>query len=189
MRWRAGNGCISVEAFLQDGPKNAIPPMSRAASQRPRRPAARGEHFDPHVPGIRYGALDDLVGYAIRRAQIVIYEDFLNALAPWDITPQRFSSLTLIAANANLKLTDLARILGIARSGAVQIVNQLQELGYVERQEARHDKRAYSLAMTHAGEKALAEITLAVKVHDARISTQLSAADKRRLIGLLGKLG
>ncbi|KAG1079766.1 hypothetical protein G6F40_016171 [Rhizopus arrhizus] len=104
--------------------------MSRAASQRPRRPAARGEHFDPPVPGIRYGALDDLVGYAIRRAQIVIYEDFLNALAPWDITPQRVSSLSLIAATANLKLTDLARILGIARSGAVQIVNQLQDLGW-----------------------------------------------------------
>jgi DNA-binding MarR family transcriptional regulator len=163
--------------------------MSRAASQRPRRPAARGEHFDPHVPGIRYGALDDLVGYAIRRAQIVIYEDFLNALAPWDITPQRFSSLSLIAANANLKLTDLARILGIARSGAVQIVNQLQDLGYVERREVERDKRAYSLAMTQAGETVLAEITQAVQAHDARISAQLSPAQKHQLIGLLGKLG
>ena len=54
--------------------------MSRASVQRPRRPAARGEHFDPHVPGVQYGALDDLVGYAIRRAQILIYEDFLAAL-------------------------------------------------------------------------------------------------------------
>jgi len=163
--------------------------MSRAASQRPRRPAARGEHFDPHVPGIQYGALDGLIGYAIRRAQIVIYEDFLAALAPWDITPQRFSALTLISANACLKLTDLARILGIARSGAVQIVNQLQDLGYVERLDAEHDKRAYSLAMTAAGRVALAKITQAVQAHDARMSHQLSAADKERLINLLGKLG
>lgn len=163
--------------------------MSRAASQRPRRPAARGEHFDPHVPGVQYGALDGLVGYAIRRAQIVIYEDFLAALAPWDITPQRFSALTLIAANPNLKLTDLARILGIARSGAVQLVNQLQDLGYVERQEAQHDKRAYALAMTAEGGVVLAQITEAVQAHDSRISQQLSAADKQRLIKLLGKLG
>src|SRR3546814_5503574 len=67
-------------------------------------------HFDPHVAGIEYGALDSLVGYAIRRAQILIYEDFLAALQPWDITPQRFSALTLIAANARLKLTELAQI-------------------------------------------------------------------------------
>ncbi|MFD4841384.1 MarR family winged helix-turn-helix transcriptional regulator [Achromobacter sp. NPDC058515] len=163
--------------------------MSRASSQRPRRPAARGEHFDPHVPGIQYGALDDLVGYAIRRAQILIYEDFLSALAPWDITPQRYSALTLIAANAGMKLADLARILGIARSGAVQIVNQLQDLGYVERLEAERDKRAYALAMTAAGEAALAAITQAVQQHDARMSTKLSAAERRQLIGLLGKLG
>lgn len=163
--------------------------MSRAASQRPRRPAARGEQFQPHVPGIQYGALDGLVGYAIRRAQIVIYEDFLAALAPWDITPQRFSALTLIAANANLKLTDLARILGIARSGAVQIVNHLQGLGYVEKLDVEHDKRAYSLTMTAAGSKVLADITQAVEAHDARISHQLDAGEKRQLIGLLGKLG
>lgn len=163
--------------------------MSRASSQRPRRPAARGEHFDPHVPGVQYGALDDLVGYAIRRAQILIYEDFLAALAPWDITPQRYSALTLVSANPSLKLADLARILGIARSGAVQIVNQLQDLGYVERQEAASDKRAYALAMTAQGETALAAITEAVRQHDARISTRLSAAERRQLIGLLGKLG
>ncbi|EHK66615.1 MarR family winged helix-turn-helix transcriptional regulator [Achromobacter arsenitoxydans] len=163
--------------------------MSRTSAQRPRRPAARGEHFDPHVPGIQYGALDDLVGYAIRRAQILIYEDFLSALAPWDITPQRYSALTLIAANASLKLTDLARILGIARSGAVQLVNQLQDLGYVERQEAERDRRAYALAMTPDGRAALAAITAAVQDHDARISAKLGAADRRKLIALLGKLG
>lgn len=155
---------------------------------RTRRPNARGEHFEPHVDGIAYGALDDLVGYAIRRAQISIYEDFLAALAPWDITPQRFSALTLIVSNPGLKLTDLARILGIARSGAVQLVNQLQALDYVERQEAASDKRAYALTATEAGRKALQSITQAVREHDSRISAELSAAERRQLIKLLGKL-
>jgi len=162
--------------------------MPPASSFRPRRPQARGEHFDPHVAGIEYGALDDLVGYAIRRAQILIYEDFLAALAPWDITPQRFSALTLIAANARLKLTELARILGIARSGAVQLVDQLQAMGYVARQEAA-DKRAYSLVLTPAGRRAHADITRAVQAHDQRISARLSAGERSQLIALLGRLG
>jgi len=163
--------------------------MPAAFASRPRRPAARGEHFDPHVAGVEYGALDSLVGYAIRRAQISIYEDFLAALAPWDITPQRFSALTLIAANAELKLTDLARILGIARSGAVQLVDQLQAMGYVTRREAVADKRAYALALTTVGRRAHASITRAVQAHDQRISAQLSDTERKQLIALLGRLG
>jgi|SRR5690606_33853892 len=163
--------------------------MPPASPFRPRRPLARGEHFDPHVAGIDYGALDSLVGYAIRRAQILIYEDFLAALEPWDITPQRFSALTLIAANTGLKLTDLARILGIARSGAVQLVDQLAAMGYVTRQEAVADKRAYSLALTPAGRRAHAEITQAVRAHDQRISAGLDKAEREQLMTLLGRLG
>ena len=163
--------------------------MASTSSLQARRPAARGEHFEPHVPGVRYGALDDLVGYAIRRAQISIYEDFLAALEPWDITPQRFSALTLIVENEGMKLTEVARALGIARSGAVQIVDQLQALGYVERRDAETDKRAYALGATPAGQRALAEITEAVRAHDQRVSAKLTAAQRRQLIELLGRLG
>lgn len=150
---------------------------------------ARGEFFDPHVAGVEYGALDSLVGYAIRRAQILIYEDFLAALAPWEITPQRFSALTLIAKNKALKLTDLARILGIARSGAVQLVNQLHEMGFVIRQAVEDDKRAYALALTPEGRRAHASITRAVRAHDKRISAQLSEDERHTLIALLGRVG
>lgn len=163
--------------------------MPSNPSLQARRPTARGEPFEPHLPGVRYGALDDLVGYAIRRAQISIYEDFLSALAPWDITPQRFSALTLVVENDGMKLTEVARALGIARSGAVQIVDQLQALGYVERRDAQADRRAYALGATAAGKRALAEITQAVRAHDQRVSAKLTAAQRRQLIALLGKLG
>lgn len=163
--------------------------MSQVRSSQPRRPAARGEHFDPHVPGVDYGVLDELVGYAIRRAQILIYEDFLAALAPWDITPQRYSALTLIAANPDLKLTELARILGIARSGAVQLADQLQDLGYVRRHEAAKDRRAYALRLTESGRRAYADITRAVREHDARVSAGLDDGERALLVSLLGRLG
>ena len=48
------------------------------------------ELFVAHVPGIQYGVLDSLVGYAVRRAQIRMYETFIVALEPWGITPPRF---------------------------------------------------------------------------------------------------
>lgn len=85
--------------------------------------------FIAHVPGIQYGVLDSLMGYAIRRAQIRTYENFIAALEPWGITPPRFSAMVIVSLNPGLKLTQLAKIMGIARSGAVILVDALEELG------------------------------------------------------------
>ncbi|MGO4303296.1 MarR family winged helix-turn-helix transcriptional regulator [Cupriavidus sp. RAF12] len=145
-------------------------------------------HFDPHVPHVDYGVLDTLVGYAIRRAQIRIYEDFVTSLAAWQITPPRFSALQIIAGNPHLKLTDLAQILGIARSGAVLLVDALESMKLVARRPSPTDRRAYSLVLTPAGRKTLAAATEAVCEHDARISAQLTADEKCVLQTLLEKL-
>ena len=66
------------------------------------------EPFVPKVPGIDYGILDSLLGYAVRRAQIQLYEDFIPSLAPWGITPPRFSAMVIVSRNPGLKLTQLA---------------------------------------------------------------------------------
>ena len=70
---------------------------------------------------------------------------------PWNITPQRFSALVLMSRNPDLKLTELARVLNVARSGAVTIVDSLVELGYVARHDVPADKRAIRLRVTTAG--------------------------------------
>ncbi|MDF9428831.1 MarR family transcriptional regulator [Cupriavidus gilardii] len=174
---------------------SASSPLSRS-SRSPRKtrdtlapdPAAEVGGFDPHLPDVDYGVLDGLIGYAIRRAQIRLYEDFVRALAPWNITPPRFSALVLISRNPNLKLTDLARIMGIARSGAVLLVDALEEMKLVARRPAENDRRAFSLVLTAAGRKTLAEVTEAVCEHDARMSRQLSPEQRSTLVELLGRL-
>jgi len=146
-------------------------------------------HFEPHVPDVDYGVLDSLIGYAIRRAQIRVYEDFVSSLAAWNITPPRFSALQIIGRNAALKLTDLAQILGIARSGAVLLVDALESMGLVERLPSATDRRAYGLALTDAGRQTLEDVTAAVCAHDARIAAGLSAEEQGVLKGLLERLG
>ena len=63
------------------------------------------DHYVAHVPGVQYGVLDQLTGYAVRRAQIRMYESFIAALEPWRITPPRFSALVIVSLNPGLKLT------------------------------------------------------------------------------------
>ncbi|NYT86190.1 MarR family transcriptional regulator [Pusillimonas harenae] len=136
-----------------------------------------------------YGMLDALVGYTLRRAQIRIYQDFLDALDNWSITPPRFSAMVIIANNADMKLTELAAAMGIARSGAVEVVSSLEKLGFVSRTDSSVDKRAHALALSNEGRKALHGITEAIQAHDARISARLTVAERaelRRLLGLLG---
>jgi DNA-binding MarR family transcriptional regulator len=50
------------------------------------------------------------------------------------------------------------------------------------------DARTHALALTPAGEKALARFARLVRAHEKRIASQLSAAEIRTLIDLLEKV-
>jgi DNA-binding MarR family transcriptional regulator len=144
-------------------------------------------HFNARIEGINYDVLDDLIGYAVRRAQLSIYEDFAASLAAEDITPQRFSSLVIIENNPGISQTRLAEVMGIARSGIVAIIDRFEKSGYVERQSSG-DRRSYNLQLTREGQKQLKKYKKAVMEHDNRISQELSEAEKRQLKLLLRKL-
>ena len=147
------------------------------------------QRFERRVPDIDYGVLDQLVGYALRRAQIAIYEDFEAALGPIAITPQRFSAMVVIAGNPGITQATLGRVLGIARSGVVQIVHALQAHGWVVREADGADARAWVLKLTAQGKARLTTARRRVRAHDARMSRRLSAAERGQLIALLDRLG
>jgi DNA-binding MarR family transcriptional regulator len=150
-------------------------------------PSEEGQ-FNPRVPGVDYGVLDQLLGYSVRRAQILMYEDFIASMAPWQITPPRFSALVIISRNAGLKLTVLANILGIARSGAVALIDSLEGLAYVERRPSPTDRRALGLFMTPKGEQDLLAIIEAVQAHDRRAAGSLTPEEFAQLNMLLSKV-
>lgn len=147
------------------------------------------QHFARRVPGIDYGVLDELVGYALRRAQIAIYEDFEAALGPIAITPQRFSAMVVIAGNPGITQATLGRVLGIARSGVVQVVHALQAEGWVTRETDGADARSRLLKLTPDGKSRLAIARRRVRAHDARAARRLSDAERGELIALLDRLG
>jgi DNA-binding MarR family transcriptional regulator len=151
--------------------------------------SAATQHFERRVAGIEYGVLDDLVGYALRRAQIAIYEDFDAALDAFGITPQRFAALVVIAENGGISQRMLGRVLGIARSGVVLLVNGLQTRGWVAREADGDDARAWLLTLTPAGKSHLNAVRRRVRAHDRRVSRSLSDAERVQLVGLLDRLG
>lgn len=157
------------------------------ANSRKPDPKKEVVHFNARIEGINYDVLDELIGYAVRRAQLSIYEDFTSTLVAEDLTPQRFSCLVIIENNPGISQTKLAEVMGIARSGVVSIIDRFENQGLVERQESG-DRRSYNLHLTKEGQKQLKKYKKAVQEHDDRISQALTEMEKEQLRSLLRKL-
>ncbi|MBP7065281.1 MarR family transcriptional regulator [Ferrovibrio sp.] len=137
---------------------------------------------------IDYGDLPDLIGYVLRRAQLRLYEDFYAALHGTGISPALFSALVLVERNPGLQQGRLGQALGVARSGAMTMVDRLERLGLVQRQPAPHDRRAYGLHLTPKGQKQAASLRARVSEHDQRIGHRMDAAERRKLMELLQRI-
>ncbi|MES2069495.1 MAG: MarR family winged helix-turn-helix transcriptional regulator [Pseudomonadota bacterium] len=179
------NQSVYMLAQKKEKPSNSGKKLADKAAARP---AAGSFSFNARIAGIDYEILDQLIGYAVRRAQLTIYEDFAAALADQDITPQRFSSLVIIENNPGISQTRLSEVMGIARSGVVSIIDGFEKNGLVERQ-AAGDRRSYNLQLTKAGSKELKKYKKIVEAHDDRISQNLTLTEKQQLRNLLRKLG
>lgn len=155
----------------------------RPAPYRPRvaAPIAR-------VAGLRYDVLDDLLGYALRRAQVVMFMAFHEATRGMHITPPRFTALVIIDANPGLSQTVLGNVLGIARSGAMLLTDRFEDEGLVERRPRREDARSWGLYLTSRGERLVERLKRRVLQSDRARSARLSGRERRELQRLLAKL-
>ena len=142
----------------------------------------------PRVEDLDYDVLDDLLGYAIRRAQVAMFLAFHEATRGLEITPPRFTALVIVGANPGISQTTLGNVLGIARSGAMALTNWFEGRGLVERRRKPGDDRAWGLRLTRRGERLVARMKERVAVVDERRSAVLSAHERKELLRLLNKL-
>jgi DNA-binding MarR family transcriptional regulator len=128
------------------------------------------------------------VGYAIRRAQLRVYEDFYTTLADLDTTPARFTLMLLIRENPGIRSVDLARALGVARSGMVKLIDELEQRKLISRTIDQNDRRNQALVLTGLGGNKLKRIENAVERHEAQVTAKLSASERKKLLELLWRV-
>ncbi len=139
------------------------------------------------IPGLDYGVLDTLLGYALRRAQNALYLDFHAATASFDISPQRFAALVLISRNPGLHQGLLAEAMGIDRSGGLRLVAWLEKRGLVLRTTQKDDARSWQIHITPHGSDVVAAMSAAVQAHDRAMLDRVGQ-DGPRLRLLLERL-
>ena len=154
------------------------------------RPKSRGPRPSSfaRAPGIDYGGLDDILGYQLRRAQLAGFEAFHRATAGHDITPPRYTALTIVGANPGLSQSSLGAALGTARSGAMLLTDWLEGRGLAERRRRNGDGRAWGLYLTPKGKSTLSRLRRRVVARDTEFSRRLSSLEQARLRQLLEKL-
>jgi DNA-binding MarR family transcriptional regulator len=154
------------------------------------RRAFQGAHRPPSLSHevIDLGHLPDLIGYALRRAQLAVFRDFSKAFSRFNIRPVQYGVLTIIELNPGLKQQDVCLALGIRRANFVTLLDDLERRGLAERGPSANDQRANALYLTAKGKALMRELRKTNKVHEDRIAAGLSREKRSLLIQTLNKI-
>lgn len=134
------------------------------------------------------GPLNDLMTYHLRRAQVLAFNNFTDAMSETQVTPGQFGVLTLIASNKGMSQSAVARALGVERSTMVAVIDGLQNRGLVIRKPSPTDRRSNALELSDKGQETY-ECGLALaKEGDRKTTSALSEEEAVQLVTLLRKL-
>ena len=134
---------------------------------------------------LRPGALPGLLGYRLRLAQQAVFRDFATSVG--EVSPGRVGILFLVEANPGVTQSRLARAVHLDRSTMVGVIDMLEGRALVERRRGE-DRRTNGLWLTRAGRALVERLKRRIELHERRIATRLSAAERAQLISLLEKL-
>jgi DNA-binding MarR family transcriptional regulator len=96
--------------------------------------------------------------------------------------------LSQLAVNEGQSQQALSVALGLHRSAVVALVDDLEHRGLAERRRDPVDRRAYTLYLTPAGRKVLAELELLAEKDEDELLTALDVSERSTLISLLQRL-
>lgn len=134
------------------------------------------------------GALNDRLGYFVRRLQVWIFQDLIRRLSGLNLSPAQFSVIVVIGANPGLSQVELAETLGIERARLVRLLHRLERRGLTQRRASRSDGRRHALELTRAGRTVLAAAERLSAQHEDALKERLGARRHRTLLNALRAL-
>jgi len=155
-----------------------MPPAARTREKGPRRRKS-----------LELGPVEHFIGYQVRRAQLMIYDDFMSGQGKSPMTPGQFSLLLLIDSDENKTQRELCQQMAVDKSTLTVALDRMAKQGLLKRVRSMVDRRQNGLVLTKKGQAKLDAMRAYVNEHERRISTRLSASERRQLIALLRKLG
>lgn len=125
------------------------------------------------------------LGFLVVKAHAVAHRDVLAALEPWRLEPRHLGSSTALRALGPVPQVALARALGVTPASTVQIVDELERLGLVERRRSTTDRRTQLLHLTPGSTTVLREARRAAGRAMDDVLGRLDVSERSRLVALL----
>lgn len=137
---------------------------------------------------IELGQLTGYIGYALRRAQIVAFADFIASLRQLDLRPAIFGVLMIIDQNPGLPQSAICNALGIQKANFGPILAELEKRKLAVRREGVNDRRSYAMHLTAEGRELMKTARALHAEHEARLARRLGTGGREQLLALLGRL-
>ena len=138
---------------------------------------------------LKFLSLEMTVGYKLRRAQLAVFQDFIDTFADIRLRPAEFAVISIIAANPGQKQAAIAEMLGIKPANLVALIDGIEKRGLAERRRGDADRRTYALYLTAKGEQFVSRMYTVWHDHESRMIERLGGeAERDRLIALLNRL-
>lgn len=150
--------------------------------------ASQASPDNPELQAPLDSALDDLIGYAMRRAQLKLFQNLISRLSDHDLRPAQFSALAIIDQNPGLMQADLARALAIEPPQVVPLLNKLESRALAVRVRCKPDKRSYGIFLSKTGETLLKELKEIAVESDRDSTAALDSQEREQLLRLLKKV-
>jgi DNA-binding MarR family transcriptional regulator len=133
--------------------------------------------------------MDSIIGYKLRRAQLAVFQDFLDTFAAMRLRPAEFSILSLIGTRPGRKQAEIAESLGIKPANLVPLIDAMEKRGLAERRRGDSDRRTFRLYLTLEGEGFVARMHEVWQAHERRFVDRLGGeAERDRLIAMLDRI-
>jgi DNA-binding MarR family transcriptional regulator len=162
--------------------------VSRSA-EKPAEATKGRKDAEAPVEALHLGELSEQLGYALKRAQLKVFENFLRAVASLQLTPAQFSVLLLVEKNPGRNQTEVASTLGILRPNFVAMLDNLESRDLCARIRSTNDRRSHILVLTDKGKAVLARAKkLVATKHEARLNELLGPANREALLAMLSKI-
>ena len=164
--------------------------MAQAALTQTLQNAETTVAAEPRAAGapVRYGPLEDWVGFHLRLAQTASFAAFAREANGIPISPGRFALLTLIGQNPGISQTELGRANGRDKSTLTPALDDLERRSLVRRERLPADRRSYALTLTDAGQAALVELTLCAARHEQNLDRIIGAKERAKFVKVLKRI-
>lgn len=134
---------------------------------------------------LSYDMLTELIGFWIRRAQLVVMKSFGQHLVDLDLRPVEAAALVLIGRNKDVSQNVLAAALGTDQATMVAICTRMEARKLITRRRLSTDRRYQTLSLTPEGKRISMFVKKRLRMHNENVVRNLSAAQRKQLLTFL----